>query len=149
MLIGRSAIPLLTLILMAAAHSCANGPSFRFIDPLPDSMAVVYVYRLTQGFGDGQSQSVHVNDREIASLDTPAYTYYMTLPGMVNLKIRGLRETYMRFAVEGGKSYFLRSSIHKISSGSTAIAIDLLSFMDDETGSQEITNCQLSALPRY
>ena len=94
MLIGRSAITLLTVILMASAHSCANGPSFRFINPLPDGKAVVYVYRLAQGFGDGQSQSVYVNDREIASLNTPAYTYYMTLPGMVNVKIRGLRELY-------------------------------------------------------
>ena len=115
MLIGRSAITLLTVILMASAHSCANGPSFRFIDPLPDGTAVVYVYRSAQGFRDEQSQSVYVNDREIASLYTPAYTFYMTLPGMVNVKIRGLREAYVRFEVEGGKSYFLRSSINKIS----------------------------------
>jgi hypothetical protein len=134
---------------MVPAHSCADGPSFRVIDPLPDGMAVVYVYRPAQGFRDGQSQSVYVNDREIASLYTRAYTYYMTLPGMVNVKIRGLREAYMRFEVEGGKSYFLKSSVKKISSGSAATGIDVLSFMDDETGLQEITSCQLSALPRY
>jgi hypothetical protein len=111
-------------------------------------MAMVYVYRPTQHFGD-PSQSVYINDRKVASLSSPDYTYYMAPPGTVNVKIVGLREAYMRFEVEGGKSYFLKSSVKKISSGSAATGIDVLSFMDHETGLQEITNCQLSALPRY
>ena len=148
MLIQRSTKALTMAILVAALYGCAPAPYFKFIDPLPDGMAMVYVYRHTQDFVD-PSQSVYINDHKVASLSSPDYTYYMTPPGTVNVKIVGLREAYMRFEVETGKSYFLKSSINKISSGSTATGIDVLRLMDDEMGLQEITSCQLSALPRY
>ena len=51
----------------------------------------------------------------------------------------------MRFKVEGGKSYFLRSSINKISSGSAPTGIDVLIVMEPETGFREIRSCQLSS----
>jgi hypothetical protein len=148
MLIRRFTNTLMLAALIAALSGCPSRPYFRFVDPTPDGMAMVYVYRPTQDFGD-PSQTVYINDRKVASLSSPDYTYDMTPPGSVNVKIVGLREAYMRFEVEGGKSYFLKSSVKKISSGSTATGIDVLSFMDDETGSQEITSCQLSASSSY
>ena len=48
----------------------------------------------------------------------------------------------MRFAVEGGKSYLLKSSINQISSGPTATGIDVVGFVNDETGLQDLRNCQ-------
>jgi hypothetical protein len=131
--------------LIAALSGCISRPYFRVVDPIPDSMAMVYVYRPTQDFGSWQSQSVYVNDRKVASLSSPDYMYYMTGPGIVNVKIVGLREAYMRFEVGAGKSYFLKSSINKILTPSTAIGIDVLTFMEPETGLQEIRNCQLSS----
>jgi hypothetical protein len=131
--------------LIAALSGCTSRPYFRVVDPIPDSEAMVYVFRPTHDFADWQSQAVYVDDRQIASLSPSACTAYTTAPGIVNVKIRGLREAYMNFEVEGGKSYFLSSSINKISSGSTATGIDVLSFMDEETGLQKITNCQLSS----
>jgi hypothetical protein len=131
--------------LVASLHGCAPGPYFRMVDPIPDGMAIVYVYRPTQDFGDWQWQSVYVNDRKVATLSSPAYTSYMTPPGFVNVKIVGLREAYMRFEVEAGKSYFVKSSINKISSQSTATAIDVLAFMDRETSLQVIRNCKLQS----
>ena len=134
--------------LIATLSCCPSRPHLRVVNPAPDGMAIVYVYRPTQDFGD-PLQTVYINDRKVASLSSSDYTYYMTPPGTVNVKIVGLREAYMRFEVEGGKSYFLKSSVNTISSGSTATGIDVLSFMDHETGLEEITSCQLSALPRY
>jgi hypothetical protein len=145
MLIRRSTKALMTTVLLASLHNCAPGPYLKLIDPVPDDMAIVYVYRPTQDFGDWQSQSVYVNDRKIASLSSPAYTSYMTPPGIVNLKIRGLREAYVRFEVEAGKSYFLKSSISEISTSSAASGIDVVTFMEPEAGLQEIRNCQLSS----
>jgi hypothetical protein len=142
MLIRRSTKTLMMAVLVASLHGCASGPYFRMVDPIPDSMAIVYVYRSTQDFGDWQSQSVYVNDRKVASLSSPAYTFYMTPPGIVNVKIAGLREAYVRFEVEAGKSYFLKSSINKIPSAS---GIDVIAITDPETGLQEIRNCHLSS----
>jgi hypothetical protein len=106
-------------------------------------MAIVYVYRPTQDFGDWLWQSVYVNDRKVATLSSPGYTSYLTQPGFVNVKIVGLREAYMRFEVEAGKSYFVKSSTNKISSQSSATGIDVLAVMGRETSLQEIRNCQL------
>jgi hypothetical protein len=92
MLIRRSTKALMMAALVASLYGCASGPYFRMVDPIPDSMAIVYVYRSTQDFGDWQSQSVYVNDRKVASLSSPAYTFYMTPPGIVNVKIVGLRK---------------------------------------------------------
>jgi hypothetical protein len=61
------------------------------------------------------------------------------------VKILGLREAYVRFEVEAGKSYFLKSSINKIFIPSTARGIDVLTFMDHETGLQQIRDCKLSS----
>jgi hypothetical protein len=144
MLIRRSTITLMLAVVVAAVQGCARGQNFQVIDPVSDSMAIVYVYRPTQDFGDSQSQSVYVNDRKVATLSSPAYTSYMTPPGIVNVKIRGLREAYVRFEVEAGKSYFLKSSINKISSQPMASGIDVLTFMDHETGAQEVRDCRLS-----
>lgn len=88
--------------------------NFKLIDPVPDGMDIVCVYRPRKIFVDSQSQSVYVNDRKIALLSSPAYTFYMTPPGIVNVKILGLREAYVRFEVEAVKSYFLKSSISKV-----------------------------------
>jgi hypothetical protein len=145
MLIQRSTTTLMLAALIAALSGCTSRPYFRIIDPIPDSMAMVYVYRTTEDFGGWQSQSVYMNDRKVASLYGPAYTFYLTPPGIVNVKIRGLREAYMRFEVGAGKSYFLKSAINKISSQSTATGIDVLTVMEPETGLQEIRNCQLSS----
>ena len=142
MLVRRSTLPLLIGVLVASLQSCAGGPYFKWFDPVPDGMAMVYVFRPTHDFADWQSQAVYVDDRLIAFLSPSACTAYTTAAGIVNVKIRGLREAYMSFEVEGGKSYLLRSSINKISSGSTATGIDVLSFMDDETGLHDIRNCQ-------
>ena len=128
--------------LVASLHGCAPGPYFKWIDPVPDGMAMVYVFRPTHDFADWQSQAVYVDDRLIAFLSPSACTAYTTAPGVLNVKIRGLREAYVSFEVEGGKSYLLRSSVNKISSGSAATGIDVLSFMDDETGLHDIRNCQ-------
>jgi hypothetical protein len=144
MLIRRSTNTLMVAALIAALSGCPSRPYFQVVDPIPDGMAMVYVYRPTQDFGD-PSQSVYINDRKIASLSSPDYMYYMTPPGIVNVKIRGLREAYVRFKVEAGKLYFLKSSINKIGSQSTATGIDVLTLMEPETGLQEITNCQLSS----
>lgn len=144
MLIQRSTKALTMAILAAVLHGCP-APYFTLIDPLPDGMAMVYVYRSAHDFDDWQSQSVYVEDRKIASLPSPAYTFYMTRPGIMNVKIVGLREAYMRFEVGAGKSYFLKSSINKIGSQSTATGIDVLTFMEPDTGLQEIRNCQLSS----
>jgi hypothetical protein len=133
------------VVLVAALHGCAPAPYFKLIDPLPDGMAMVYVYRPTHDIDHWQSQSVYVNDRRIASLSTLTYTAYTTSPGIMNVKIRGLREAYMRFEVKAGKSYFLKSSINKIGSQSTATSIDVLTFMEPEPGLQDIRNCQLSS----
>ena len=145
MLIQRSTKTLTMTVLIAALQGCAPGPYFRMVDPISDSMATVYVYRPTQDFGDWQWQSVYVNDHKVATLSSPAYTTYMTPPGFVNVKIVGLREAYMRFEVEAGKSYFVKSSTNKISSHSTATGIDVLAFMDRETSLREIRNCQLQS----
>jgi hypothetical protein len=146
MLIQRSTITLMLAVVVAALHGCAPGPYFRMVDPIPDSMAIVYVYRpTTQDLGDWQSQSVYVNDRKVATLFSPAYTTYVTPPGFVNVKIVGLREAYVRLEVEAGKSYFLKSSIHNISSLPTASGVDVLALMDRETSLQEIRNCQLQS----
>jgi hypothetical protein len=145
MLIRRSTKTLMMAALVASLHGCAPGPYFRMVDPIPDGMAIVYVYRPTQGFGDWRWQSVYVNDRKVATLSSPAYMSYMTPPGFVNVKIVGLREAYMRFEVEAGKSYFVKSSINKMSSQSTATGIDVLAFMDRETSLQEIRSCQLQS----
>src|SRR5687768_8660947 len=142
MLIRRSTITLVLLVVVGALQGCTFGPYFRMVDPVPNGMAIVYVYRPTQDFSDSQSQSVYVNDRKVATLSSAGYTSYMTPPGIVNVKIRGLREAYMSFEVESGKSYLLKSSINKVSSGSTATGIDVLSFMDDETALPDISNCQ-------
>jgi hypothetical protein len=64
---------------------------------------------------------------------------------MVNVKIRGLREAYVGFEVEAGKSYFLQSSINKISSQRTVSGMDVLTFVDYEPGLQEIRDCQPSS----
>jgi hypothetical protein len=71
--------------------------------------------------------------------------YYTAGPGMVNAKIAGRREAHMRFEVEAGKSYFLKSSVNKMSSYSTATDIDVLTLKEPEIGLQEIKNCQLSS----
>jgi|SRR5688572_1353979 hypothetical protein len=142
MLIRRSTLTLLIGVFVASLQSCAGGPYFRWFDPVPDGMATVYVFRPTHDFADWQSQAVYVDDRLIAFLSPSACTAYTTAPGILNVKIRGMREAYMSFEVEGGKSYLLRSSINKISSGSTATGIDVLSFLDDETGLPDIRNCQ-------
>ena len=131
--------------LVASLHGCAPGPYFKWIDPVPAGMAMVYVFRPTHDFADWQSQAVYVDDRLIAFLSPSACTAYTTAPGVLNVKIRGLREAYVSFEVEGGKSYLLRSSVNKISSGSAATGIDVLSFMDDETGLQDLRNCQPSS----
>ena len=145
MLIRRSTKTLMMAALVAYLHGCAPGPYFRMVDPIPDGMAIVYVYRPTQDFGDWQWQSVYVNDRKVATLSSPAYTSYMTPPGFVNVKIVGLREAYVRFAVEAGKSYFVKSSIQNISSQPTASGVDVLAFVDRETGLHELRNCQLQS----
>jgi hypothetical protein len=145
MLVRRSTLPLLIGVLVASLQSCAGGPYFRWFDPVPDDMAMVYVFRPTHDFADWQSQAVYVNDRHIASLSPSACTAYATTPGIVNVKIVGLREAYVRFEVEAGKSYFLKSSIHTISSQPTAGGIDVLTFVDHETGLQEIRDCQPSS----
>ena len=142
MLIRRSTKTLMMATLVASLHGCAPGPYFKWIDPVPDGMAMVYVFRPTHDFADWQSQAVYVDDRLIAFLSPSACTAYTTAPGILNVKIRGLREAYVSFEVEGGKSYLLRSSVNKISSGSAATGIDVLSFMDDETGLHDIRNCQ-------
>lgn len=144
MLIRRSTKTRMMAVLVAALHGCAPAPYFKLIDPLPDGMAMVYVYRPTHDFDDWQSQWVYVNDRKIASLSPSAYTAYTTAPGIVNLKIRGLREAYVRFEVEAGKSYILKSSIKEIATPSTAIDLDVLTLMDDKTGLDEIKDCKLS-----
>ena len=142
MLVRRSTKTLMMATLVASLHGCAPGPYFKWIDPVPDGMAMVYVFRPTHDFADWQSQAVYVDDRLIAFLSPSACTAYTTAPGILNVKIRGLREAYVSFEVEGGKSYLLRSSVNKISSGSAATGIDVLSFMDDETGLQDLRNCQ-------
>jgi len=149
MLIRRSTLTLLMVVLLASLQSCTGGPYFKRIDPVPDGMAILYVFRPMDNFGDWQSQAVYVNDRKIASLSSHAYTSYVTPPGIVNVRIRGLRQAYVYFEAEAGKSYFLKSSINKISSKSTEAGIDVLVFdvlvfMEPETGLQEIRNCQLS-----
>jgi hypothetical protein len=115
------------------------------IDPIADGMAIIYVYRPTQDFGDWQSQSVYVNGRKIASLSSPAYTLYMTLPGMVNVKLLGLREAYLRFEVGAGKSYFVKTSLKETLSPFKKDGIDVITLMDDQTGLQEIRGCKLSS----
>jgi hypothetical protein len=149
MLIRRSTLTLLMVVLLASLQSCTGGPYFKWIDPVPDGMAILYVFRTIDDFGDWPSQSVYVNDRKIASLSSHAYTSYVTPPGIVSVRIRGLRQAYVRFQAEVGKLYFLKSSINKISSKSTATGIDVLAFdvlvfMEPETGLQEIRNCKLS-----
>jgi hypothetical protein len=145
MLVRRSTLTLLIGVLVASLQSCAGGPYFKWFDPVPDGMATVYVFRPTHDFADWQSQAVYINDRKIASLSPSVCTAYATAPGTVNVKIRGLREAYVRFEVEAGKSYFLKSSINKISSHPTASGIDALTFADHETGLQEIRDCQPSS----
>ena len=131
--------------LIAALSGCTSHPYFWVVDPISDSMAVVYVYRPSQNYGGWQSQSVYMNGRKVASLSSSDYMYYTTGPGIVNVKIAGQREAHMRFEVEAGKSYFLKSSVNKISSQSTATDIDVLTLMEPETGLQEIRNWQLSS----
>jgi hypothetical protein len=145
MLIQSSTKTLTMTVLIAALDGCTPGPYFQMVDPIPDNMAIVYMYRPTQDFGDWLWQSVYVNDRKVATLSSPGYTSYLTPPGFVNVKIVGLREAYMRFEVEAGKSYFVKSSTNKISSESTATGIDVLAFMDTETSMHEIRNCQLQS----
>jgi hypothetical protein len=50
----------------------------------------------------------------------------------------------VRFEVEAGKAYFLKSSINKILTPS-ASGIDVIALTDLETGLQEIRNCRLSS----
>jgi hypothetical protein len=146
MLIQRSTKILTMTVLIAALHGCAPGPYFQKVAPIPDSMAIVYVYRPTQDFGDWLWQSVYVNDRKVATLSSPAYMSYMTPPGFVNVKIVGLREAYMRLEVEAGKSYFVKSSTNKISSQSSATGIDVLAVMGRETSLQEIRTVNYSQI---
>jgi hypothetical protein len=150
MLVRRSTLTLLMVVLLASLQSCTGGPYFKWIDPVPDGMAILYVFRAMDDFGDWPSQSVYVNDRKVALLSRHAYTSYVTPPGLVTVRIRGLRQAYIRFKAEVGKSYFLKSSINKISSKSTATGIevlvfDVLVFMEPETGLQEIRHCRLSS----
>ncbi len=145
MLVRRSTLTLLIVVLVASFQSCAGGPYFKWFYPVPDGMATLYVFRPAHDFADSQSQAVYVNDRNIASLSPSTCTVYTTAPGTVNVKIRGLREAYVRFEVEAGKSYFLKSSINTISSHPAASGIDVLTFVDHETGLQEIGDCQPSS----
>src|SRR5689334_15828143 len=119
MLIRRSTLSLLMAVLIASFQGCTGDPYVTWMNPIPDGRAMVYVFRPTHGFAAWQSQAVYVNSRQIASLSPSACTAYTTGPGILNVKIRGLREAYLRFEVEEGKSYFLRSSINRISSGLT------------------------------
>jgi hypothetical protein len=90
-------------VLVASLHGCARVPYLKWFNPVADGMAMVYVFRPTHDFADWQSQEVYVNDRNISSLSPSACTAYATAPGIVNVKIRGLREAYVRFEVEAGK----------------------------------------------
>ncbi len=65
MLIRRSTQTLLMALLLASLQSCA-GSYFKSINPVPDSMAIIYVFRPPHDFADWQSQSVYVNDRKAA-----------------------------------------------------------------------------------
>ena len=150
MLIQRSTLTLLIVVLLASLQSCTGSRYFKSIDPVPDGMAILYVFRTLDDFGDWPSQSVYVNDRKIASLSSHAYTSYVTPPGLVTVRTRGLRQAYMRFNAAVGKSYFLKSSINTLSSKSTVtdidvLSLDVLAFMEPETGLREIRNCQLSS----
>ncbi len=145
MLIRRFTLTLLMGVVVASLQSCAGGLYSKWSDPVPDGMGMVYVFRSTHDFADWQSQEVYKDDRLIAFLSPSACTAYTTAPGIVNVKIRGLREAYMSLQAEGGKSYLLKSSINQISSGPTATGIDVVGFVNDETGLQETTKCQLSS----
>jgi hypothetical protein len=45
MLIRRFTNTLMLAALIAALSGCPSRPYFRFVDPTPDGMAMVYVYR--------------------------------------------------------------------------------------------------------
>jgi hypothetical protein len=100
-----------------------NGSPFQRVDPIPEGMALVYVYRPYQDYAEGYNQILFVNGRPLTRLYNSGYFPVIVPPGDVDLALGGYnfmdtasskyRAYRLQIEVKAGQTYFVKVRLFK------------------------------------
>ena len=133
---------LISVALLVASLSVADGPKFTEEQGIPEGKALVYIYFPVSYYPTRVVATVMANQKPVTTLEKGYYFPYIVAPGSIDFWATQTTEpsvkciTHVILDVEAGRDYFLHV-------GADLFAV-MLQALPRETAMQTITTCCLN-----
>lgn len=128
------------LTLLVALSGCAaSGAAFEAVEAIPESKALVYIYRPNSIVGGAIRYHVSVGDRPIVYLIRGGYFPYLADPGETTFWAQTEARAEVSEYLKAGGVYYLEGGVGV----GVAIGRPRLSFVDASEGAEEVAECVL------
>ena len=130
---------LMMIVVTALISGCASlGPKFESVSVIPDSQAVIYIYRPSRFVGGAVKPSVYDGDKVITELVSGGYYPYFVNPGKVELWSKTESKSSVELVAEKGRTYFVRGTIGM----GVFVGRPHLEVVPEKVGMEEIKECK-------